>query len=151
MNQIGITFLILGIATLLLLGNIFRPDIVALLLLLSLGLTGILTPQEAFSGFSRSAVIIMISAFILAEGLRRAGVTERLGNFILRLFGKGETRLIFGVMTAGALLSLFMNNIAAASLLFPRCRVWRAGQRYLHRGFLCHWHLARFWAGWLLY
>ena len=103
MNQIGITFLILGIATLLLLGNIFRPDIVALLLLLSLGLTGILTPQEAFSGFSRSAVIIMISAFILAEGLRRAGVTERLGNFILRLIGKGETRLIFGVMTEGAM------------------------------------------------
>lgn len=119
MNQIGITFLILGIATLLLLGNLLRPDIVALLLLLSLGLTGILTPQEAFSGFSRSAVIIMISAFILAEGLRRAGVTERLGNFILHLFGKDERQLIFGVMGAGALLSLFMNNIAAASLLFP--------------------------------
>lgn len=119
MNEIGITFLLLGIATLLLLGNILRPDIVALLLLLSLGLTGILTPQEAFSGFSRSAVIIMISAFILAEGLRRVGVTERLGNFILRLFGKQETQLIFGIMAAGALLSLFMNNIAAASLLFP--------------------------------
>ncbi len=119
MNPIGITFLILGIATLLLVGNLLRPDVVALLLLLSLGLTGILTPQEAFSGFSRSAVIIMISAFILAEGLRRAGVTERLGNFILRLFGKSEAHLIFGVMAAGALLSLFMNNIAAASILFP--------------------------------
>jgi di/tricarboxylate transporter len=119
MNQIELTFLLLGIATILLLGNILRPDIVALLMLLGLGLSGILTPQEAFSGFSRSAVIIMISAFILAEGLRRAGVTERIGNFILRLFGNGETPLIFGVMTAGALLSLFMNNIAAASLLFP--------------------------------
>src|SRR5512133_229592 len=119
MNQIEITFLLLGIATILLIGNLLRPDIVALLLMLSLGLSGILTPQEAFSGFSRSAVIIMLSAFILAEGLRRSGITERLGNFILRLFGKGETQLIFGVMTAGALLSLFMNNIAAASLLFP--------------------------------
>src|SRR5512133_2115691 len=119
MNQIEITFLLLGIATILLIGNLLRPDIVALLLMLSLGLSGILTPQEAFSGFSRSAVIIMLSAFILAEGLRRAGVTERLGDFILRLFGHGETQLIFGVMTAGALLSLFMNNIAAASLLFP--------------------------------
>ncbi len=67
MNQIEITFLLLGIATILLVGNILRPDIVALLLLLSLGLSGILTPQEAFSGFSRSAVIIMLSAFILAE------------------------------------------------------------------------------------
>lgn len=119
MNQIEVTFLLLGLTTILLVGNVLRPDIVALLLLLALGLSGILTPQEAFSGFSRSAVIIMISAFILAEGLRRAGVTERLGNFILRLFGNGETRLIFGVVTAGALLSLFMNNIAAASLLFP--------------------------------
>jgi di/tricarboxylate transporter len=119
MSQIEITFLLLGIATILLIGNLLRPDIVALLLMLSLGLSGILTPQEAFSGFSRSAVIIMLSAFILAEGLRRSGITERLGNFILRLFGKGETQLIFGVMAAGALLSLFMNNIAAASLLFP--------------------------------
>ena len=119
MTQIEITFLLLGTATILLVGNILRPDIVALLMMLALGLVGILTPQEAFSGFSRSAVVIMVSAFILAEGLRRAGVTERLGNYILRLFGNEETRLIFGVMTAGALLSLFMNNIAAASLLFP--------------------------------
>ncbi len=119
MNQIDITFILLGIAALLLIGNILRPDVVALLLLLSLGLSGILTPREAFSGFSRSAVVIMFSAYILAEGLRRSGITEHMGAFIVRLFGKGERRLIFGVMTAAATLSLFMNNIAAASLLLP--------------------------------
>jgi len=119
MTQIEFTFLFLGIAAILLVRNILRPDIVALLLMLALGLSGILTPQEAFSGFSRSAVIIMMSAFILAEGLRRSGATERLGAFIVRLFGAGPRRMTFGVMTAAALLSLFMNNIAAASLLFP--------------------------------
>ena len=119
MNQIEITFVLLAIATLMLIGNILRPDIVAILLLLGLGLSGILTPQEAFSGFSRSAVVIMFSAFILAEGLRRSGITEHVGTFIVRTFGKGERWLIFGVMTAAAALSLFMNNIAAASLLFP--------------------------------
>src|ERR1041385_839076 len=119
MPQFSITFLLLGVATILLIGNILRPDIVALLLMLSLGLSGILTPQEAFSGFSRSAVIIMLSAFILAEGLRHSGITERIGWFIVRLFGQGEERLVLGVMLAAALLSLFMNNIAAASLLFP--------------------------------
>src|SRR6266545_3993134 len=103
MNQIEITFLLLGIATILLVGNILRPDIVALLLLLSLGLSGILTPQEAFSGFSRSAVVIMFSAYVLAEGLRHSGITEHMGAFIVRLFGKGERKLIFGVMTAAAL------------------------------------------------
>jgi di/tricarboxylate transporter len=119
MSQLSLTLLFLGIAALLLLGNILRADIVALMLMLALGLSGILTPQEAFSGFSRSAVIIMMSAFVLAEGLRRSGMTERIGLSIIRLFGAGERRLIFGVMAAGASLSLFMNNIAAASLLFP--------------------------------
>jgi di/tricarboxylate transporter len=119
MTPIELTFLFLGIAALLLLGNLLRADIVALMLMLALGLSGILTSQEAFSGFSRSAVIIMLSAFILAEGLHRSGLTERMGSFIIKLFGKGERRLILGVMTASAVLSLFMNNIAAASLLFP--------------------------------
>src|SRR5215510_6508772 len=119
MSQLGLTLLFLGIAALLLLRNILRADIVALMLMLALGLSGILTPQEAFSGFSRQAVIIMLSAFVLAEGLRRSGLTERIGGFIIRLFGTGERRLILGVMTASAILSLFMNNIAAASLLFP--------------------------------
>lgn len=119
MSQITITLLFLFIASLLLLGNVLRADIVALMLMLALGLSGILTSQEAFSGFSRSAVVIMFSAFILAEGLRHSGLTERMGLYIIKLFGKGEKRLIFGVMTASAMLSLFMNNIAAASLLFP--------------------------------
>ena len=119
MSQIGLTLLFLFVAALLLVGNILQADIVALMLMLALGLSGILTTQEAFSGFSRSAVIIMLSAFILAEGLRRSGITERMGSFIIRLFGKGEKGLTFGVMAASAILSLFMNNIAAASLLFP--------------------------------
>lgn len=119
MTQISLTLLFLGIAAILLLRNILRADVVALMLMLALGLSDILTPQEAFSGFSRQAVIIMLSAFVLAEGLRRSGVTERIGLSIIKIFGAGERRLIFGVMTASAILSLFMNNIAAASLLFP--------------------------------
>jgi di/tricarboxylate transporter len=119
MSPIVIALVLLGIAAILLIGNILRADVVALMLMLALGLSGILTTQEAFSGFSRSAVIIMLSAFVLAEGLRRSGLTERMGAFIIRLFGTGEKGLIFGVMTASAVLSLFMNNIAAASLLFP--------------------------------
>ena len=90
MPQICLTLLFLGIAVLLLLSNTLRADIVALILMLALGLSGILTPQEAFSGFSRSAVIVMLSAFVLAEGLRRSGLTERVAAFIIKLFGKGE-------------------------------------------------------------
>jgi di/tricarboxylate transporter len=103
----------------LLLSNRARPDLVALLVMLCLGLTGVLTPQETFSGFSRSAVITILAIFILAEGLQQTGLTDRLGAGLVRLAGAGEMRLTSVVTLAGALLSLFINNIAAASVLLP--------------------------------
>src|SRR5262249_40170299 len=94
-------------------------DLVALLVVVALGLTGVLTPQEAFSGFSRSAVITIIAIFILAEALQRTGLTEQVGNILLRFGGRSELRLVATVMIGGAFLSLFMNNIAAAAVLLP--------------------------------
>jgi di/tricarboxylate transporter len=114
-----IAFVILGIAILLFISDRLRPDLVALFVMLALGLSGILTSQETFSGFGRSAVIAIIAIFILAEGLRRTGLTESLGQILVRLGGKSESGLVFTVTLAGAVLSLFMNNIAAASVLMP--------------------------------
>jgi len=114
-----ITFIILALAILFFLSDRLRPDLVALLVMLALGLSGVLTADETFSGFSRSAVIAIIAIFILAEGLRRTGLAERLGRVLVRLGGKREGRLVFTVTLAGAVLSLVMNNIAAASVLMP--------------------------------
>ena len=114
-----ITLTIIGVAILLLLSDRIRPDLVAILVLLSLGISGVLTPEEALSGFSRSAVITILAVFILAEGLRVSGLTDQLGNWLLKLAGNNETRLIIAVTAGGALLSLFMNNIAAAAVLLP--------------------------------
>ncbi len=118
-QQLVITVAILLIAIILFLSDRVRPDLIALLVAVSLGVTRVLTPQETFSGFSRSAIFTLIGIFIMAEGLRSTGVTEQLGNLMLRLAGQQESRLILVVMLTGALLSLFMNNIAAASVLLP--------------------------------
>ncbi len=114
-----LTLIILFLAVALLLSDRLRSDLVALLVVVALGFSGVLTPQEAFSGFSRSAVVTILAIFILTEGLRRSGVTDQVGSFLLRLGGKEEGRLVAIVMTAGAFFSLFMNNIAAASMLLP--------------------------------
>jgi Di- and tricarboxylate transporters len=114
-----ITFAILAIALILFLTDKIPADLVALLVVVALGVTGILTPQETFSGFSRSAVITIIAIFILAEALRRSGVTEQVGNILIKVGGRSEARLVIAVMVAGAFLSLFMNNIAAAAVLLP--------------------------------
>jgi di/tricarboxylate transporter len=84
-----ITFIILGIAIILLLSDRVRPDLVALMVMLSLGLMGIITIQETFSGFSRTAVITILAIFILAEGLQRSGVTDKLGSWLLHFSGNG--------------------------------------------------------------
>lgn len=113
------TFAILIIAMILFFTDKIPADLVALLVVVALGVSGILTPQEAFSGFSRSAVITILSIFILAEALVRSGVTEQVGNILLRVGGKSELRLVVTVMISGAFLSLFMNNIAATAVLLP--------------------------------
>lgn len=118
-TQIVITFIILIVALVLFFTDKIPADLVALLVVVALGLTGILTPQEAFSGFSRSAVITILAIFIIAEALRRTGVTEQVGNILLKVGGKSELHLIVVVMISGAFLSLFMNNIAAAAVLLP--------------------------------
>jgi di/tricarboxylate transporter len=114
-----ITFIILGLAVLVFLSDRLRPDLAALLAALALGLTGVLTPQETFAGFGRSAVITILAVSILAEGLQRAGITEQTGNLLARLAGARESRMVGVVMLVGAVLSLFMNNISAASVLLP--------------------------------
>ncbi len=117
--QLVITFSILIVALILFFTDKIPADLVALLVVVTLGVSGVLTPQEAFSGFSRSAVITILAIFIIAEALRRSGVTEQVGNILLKVGGKSELRLVVVVMIAGAFLSLFMNNIAAAAVLLP--------------------------------
>lgn len=114
-----ITLIITGAAMVLLLTERLRADLVALLVVVALGTSGVLTAEETFSGFSRSAVITLLSIFILAAGLERSGITRRVGDLLVRVAGTSEQRLVMTVMIAGAFLSLFMNNIAAAAVLLP--------------------------------
>src|SRR6185369_9620729 len=118
-NHLIITSIILAAALVLFLWNRIPADLVALLVVVALGVTGVLTPQETFSGFSRSAVITIMAIFILTEALQRTGVAEQVGNILQKLGGGSELRLVIAVMVAGAFLSLFMNNIAAAAVLLP--------------------------------
>jgi len=117
-NSLIITLLILSAAVIAFLTDRIPADLVALLVAVALGLSGVLTPDEAFSGFSRAAVIIIIAIFILAEALKRTGVTDKVGLLLVKM-GGGEGRLTVVVMSVGAFLTLFMNNIAAAAVLLP--------------------------------
>ncbi len=114
-----LTLTITVVATILLISNALRADLVALLVLAVLGITGLVSPGAALAGFSGSAVITILAISIIAEGLQQTGITHWLGRQMRRLAGQGETRLLVVVMLSGAILSLFMNNIAAMAVLLP--------------------------------
>ena len=96
-----------------------RADVVALMLLGGLAVTGLVEPQEALSGFSSPAVVTVWAVFILSGGLSNTGVANLLGRQILKLAGGGEIGLTVVIMLVSAFLSAFMNNVGATALLLP--------------------------------
>jgi di/tricarboxylate transporter len=107
------------IAVILIVTDALRPDVVALIVLLVLGLTGVLSQDQALSGFSRPAVITIIGLFVITAALERAGIVQWLADRLARMSGASELRATAVFLIAGAFLSLFMNNIAAGAVLLP--------------------------------
>ncbi len=115
-----ITVLIILVATVvLLIFEIVRIDIVALVCMLALGWTGILTPQEALSGFSSNAVIAMMAVMILGQGIAKTGIMDHFSRAVLKKAGVSRKRIIGLMSLSVGILSGFIQNIGAAALFLP--------------------------------
>lgn len=92
-------------------------DVITVLLLAALTVTGILTPQEAFAGFSNDIIIILASIFVIGAALQRSGLLESGAAFILRFSSSGIRKLTLLLMSVCASFSAFMNNTTVTALL----------------------------------
>ena len=111
-----------------------RVDVVAILIMLGLAWTRLVTPAEAFSGFSSNAVIAVIGVMILSFGLDRAGTMKSLSRLLTRAAGTSEGKLLALVSSVVAALSAFMQNVGAAALFLPLLvRMSRSGRFRLSR------------------
>jgi di/tricarboxylate transporter len=120
MNQeIAIVLAVLAATIVLFVASRLGPDVVSLLTVLALLLTGTLQVTEALTGFGNPAVVTIASICLVTAGLTRTGVAAWIGRRLLRIAGGTEGRLVAVTMTAAATLSLVMNNIASASVLLP--------------------------------
>ncbi len=117
--QIALTLAIIVAALVIFATEKLRVDVVALLVLLTVGLTGLVGPKEVFAGFSNSAVITVWAVYIVSGGMFKTGVADVLGRFIFRLSGNHEMRLIAVIMLTCGLMSAFMNNVGATAMLMP--------------------------------
>ncbi len=119
--NLQITFLlaILVVTAILFISERLRPDLIALLVLLVLGLTNLVSSGQLFSGISSPAVILLIAVYMITGALFRTGVSSVIGQRILSVAGENEARLVALVMVAAGGLSLLMNNIASGAVLMP--------------------------------
>ncbi|GAB4526649.1 MAG: SLC13 family permease [Anaerolineales bacterium] len=110
---------IMGLSLVLFLSERLRVDVVALLTMLALTLSRLLSPEEAFSGFSNPAVITVWAIFIVSGGVVRSGLADRMAHFITRIAGTNYFRLLLLTMLITGLMSGFMNDIGAMAILLP--------------------------------
>lgn len=97
----------------------WRPDAVALLVLLALLTFGILSPALAFAGFGSPVLIAVAAVYVVSAGLERTGVARAIGRRILRVSGSDEVRLILLFGGVGGVLSGVMNSMGAMAVLLP--------------------------------
>lgn len=123
------TFVILAITLGLLISGRLRSDLVALLALLALYVTGILSIEQSLAGFGNATVIMIASLFVVGEGLSRTGITSWLGERVLQLAGESPLRLVVVLMVGTALLSAFISNTGTVATLLPAvvAASWRIG------------------------
>jgi di/tricarboxylate transporter len=117
--EIAWVLIIVGGALLLLISDRIRVDLIALMVLGTLALAGLVTPTQALSGFSSPAVITVWAVFIMSGALARSGIANRIGRQVLRVAGNGEARLIAAVMLSAGLMSAFLNNVGVVALMLP--------------------------------
>ncbi len=117
--EMWVSLIILVGAIVLFVTEWLRVDVVALGVVITLMLSGILTADEALAGFSNSAVLTIAALFIIGGATMQTGLAARIGRSILKIGGKSQFRLTLVLMITSALLSSFLSDTGTVALLLP--------------------------------
>lgn len=121
-----IIFAVLGATLGLFVWDRLRYDIVAILALLTVALTGLIPPDDVFSGLGHPAVITVAAVLLIGQALVNAGVVDAIARQLTRVGKKPVMQLTTLTITV-ALCSGFMNNVGALALLMP-VAIWMSRQ-----------------------
>ena len=96
-----------------------RSDIVALCALVSLVITGILTPEEALAGFSNHVVIMMVGLFVVGGAIFQTGLAKKISGKIMKMAGNSQLRIFLMVICVTAAIGAFVSNTGTVALMLP--------------------------------
>ena len=117
--EIFLVYAILAGTVLLFVWEKLRLDVVALLALLALTLSGTLSAPEALAGFADPVVIMIAALFVVGDGLFRTGVAQAMGKLPGKWAGDSEVRLLVIIMALVAVLSGFMSSTGTVAVMLP--------------------------------
>src|SRR3569832_110939 len=117
--QQAIFLAIAAIALGLLITEKLRVDLVAILIILALAFSGILPPEQAFSGFSSTPAIFIAAIFVLSRSLQLTGLSDLITGWIVRLAGKSESRILTVMMLGVSGFSTFTEHVTPTAIMMP--------------------------------
>jgi di/tricarboxylate transporter len=117
--ELIVVFGLTVLAVILFISEKLRIDMVALLVMAVLMVTGILGPSDALRGFSNEATITIAAMFVLSEGLRQTGVVNVIGRWLSTLFMKSYRAAMLAMMAGVGTLSGFVNNTGVVAIFLP--------------------------------
>jgi di/tricarboxylate transporter len=110
---------LLGAAILMFSLNRPRADAVALIMMVMLPFTGLITVNEALAGFANPNIVLIAAMFVIGEALARTGVAQGIGDWLARRGGDSPSRLIPLLMAAVALLGSVMSSTGVVAIFVP--------------------------------
>ena len=114
-----ITLAILALSAVFFVNGRLRSDVVALCALVLLVVFGIITPEEALTGFSNSIVIMMIGLFVVGGAILQTGLAKRISGKILKLARGNELLLFLLIMVVTSVIGAFVSNTGTVALMIP--------------------------------
>ena len=132
MESLGLTLemvvvlALLGLTVFLFVSELLRVDVTAIVIMVTLGslaslpeLDNLVDVQHLFDGFGSNAVISIVAVMIIGAGLDKTGVMTTVANWITRVGGSTESKLITLISGTVGVISSFMQNVGAAALFLP--------------------------------
>ena len=116
---IAFVLLLLVVAVALFASERISVDLITFILLIALVVGGVLSPGEAFEGFSNDIIIILGAIFVISGALQETGVLDLLGARVLKLAGANPNRLLLLLTSSTAGVSAFMNNTTVTAMFLP--------------------------------
>jgi len=117
--ELWLTLFILAVAMVLFFTEWLRVDVVALGVVTALAASGVLTIEQALAGFSSTTVISIAALFVVGGAVFQTGLAAMIGDRILKIAGRSETRLLVVLMVAVALMSAFISSTGVVALMLP--------------------------------